>query len=78
VLGQKLADIVACFSPEAIFLFGGLAKAGDFILQPTRKHMESNMMPIFRGKVKLLISGLGEVNAAVMGASALIWNELDK
>lgn len=78
VLGQKLADVVACFSPEAIFLFGGLAKAGDFILQPTRKYMESNMMPIFRGKVKLLISGLGEVNAAVMGASALIWNELDK
>lgn len=78
ILGQKLADTVACFSPEAIFLFGGLAKAGDFILQPTRKYMESNMMPIFRGKVKLLISGLGEVNAAVMGASAIIWNELDK
>jgi glucokinase len=77
-LGQKLADIVASFSPEAIFLFGGLAKAGDFILQPTKKHMEANMMPIFRGKVKLLISGLKEVNAAVMGSSALIWKELER
>lgn len=78
ILGMKLADIVASFSPEAIFLFGGLAKAGDFILQPTKKHMEANMMPIFRGKVKLLISGLKEVNAAVMGSSALIWKELEK
>jgi glucokinase len=78
VLGQKLADVVAHFSPEAIFLFGGLAKAGDFILQPTKKAMEDNMMQIFKGKVKLLISGLGEVNAAIMGASALIWKELEK
>jgi glucokinase len=78
ILGQKLADVVASFSPEAIFLFGGLAKAGDFILQPTKKYMEANMMPIFRGKVKLLISGLKEVNAAVMGSSALIWKELEK
>jgi len=78
ILGQKLADTIANFSPEAIFLFGGLAKAGDFILQPTKRHMEENLMPIYRGKVKLVLSGLGEINAAVLGASALIWKELEK
>lgn len=77
-LGQRLADSVAYTSPEAIFLFGGLAKAGDLIFGPTRKHMENNLLAIHKGKVKLLPSGLAEVNAAVMGTAALAWNELRK
>jgi len=77
-LGVKLADAVACTSPEAIFLFGGLANAGDLLLKPTKKYLEENLFPIFRGKVKLLISSLQETNAAVMGASALAWKELQK
>jgi glucokinase len=78
VLGIKLADSVAHTSPEAIILFGGLASAGDLIFSPTKKYMEENLLNIFRNKVKLLPSGLAEGNTAVLGASALIWNELEK
>ena len=78
VLGTKLADSVAHTSPEAIILFGGLAAAGDLIFKPTKFYMEQNLLNIFKDKVKLIPSGLPEGNSAVQGASALIWNELDK
>lgn len=77
ILGVKLADAVACTSPEAIFLFGGLAKAGDLLLEPTQRYMEENLFSIYRGKVKLLLSDLQDTNAAVLGASALAWKELE-
>ncbi|MGD2034353.1 MAG: ROK family protein [Bacteroidales bacterium] len=77
ILGVKLADAVACTSPEAIFLFGGLTKAGDLLLKPTKKYMEENLFPIYKGKVKLLMSQLNETNAAILGASALAWKELE-
>lgn len=77
ILGIKLAEVVTTFSPEAIFLFGGLAKAGALIIEPTKRYMEEFMFPIFRNKVKLLPSGLEGKNAAVLGAAALIWQELD-
>lgn len=76
ILGLKLADTVAYLSPEAIILFGGLALAGDLILVPTKKYMESYLLPIFRNKVKILPSALPGGNAAVLGAAALIWNEI--
>ncbi len=76
MLGTSLADTVALFSPEAIFLFGGLANAGELILKPTKEHMEKNLQPIFCDKVKILPSGLTQANAAVMGASGLIWKEI--
>jgi len=78
ILGRNLANAVAFSSPEAIFLFGGLAKAGELIFKPTKEHMEKNLLKIFRGKVKLLPSGLQDKNAAVLGASGLIWSELNK
>jgi len=77
MLGIKLADVVAHTSPEAIFLFGGLANAKEFIFEPARKYMEENLLSIYRGKVKLLPSGLEEKNAAVLGASSLVWSELE-
>lgn len=77
-LGIKLADVVAIFSPEAIVLFGGLVAAEELILEPTHRYMEEYMMPIFKNKVKLLVSGLTGANAAIMGASALVWNELHR
>ena len=58
LLGEALADAVAITSPEAIFLFGGLAKAGKYIFEPTKKYMEQNLLAIFRNKVKLLPSGI--------------------
>ena len=73
LLGQALADAVAITSPEAIFLFGGLAKAGKYLFEPTKKYMEMHMLTAFRNKVKLLPSGIAGKNAAILGASALIW-----
>lgn len=78
LLGQALADAVTITSPEAIFLFGGLAKAGKYIFEPTKKYMEMNMLSNFRNKVKLLPSGIDGMNAAILGASALIWSEFRK
>ena len=73
ILGEAFADFIAFSSPEAIILFGGLARAGDLILNPIREHMEKNLLKIFQGKVKLLFSELKESDAAVLGASALGW-----
>ena len=78
LLGIKLAESVAHTSPEAIFLFGGLAKAGNFILNPTRQYMEENLLPIYRNKVKILMSELNDLNAAVLGSAALAWKEIEK
>ena len=72
ILGESLANFIMFSSPEAIVLFGGLTKAGPLILNPTRKHMEANLLPIFQNKVKLLFSELKEADAAILGASALI------
>lgn len=77
ILGLKLADAVTHTSPEAIILFGGLSAAGELLLNPTRKFMEQYMLSIFKNKVKVLSSGLTEGNTAVLGASALMWNELE-
>lgn len=76
VLGIKLADTVAHLSPEAIVLFGGLANAGNLIFEPTKRYMEEYLLTSFKNKVKLIPSGLPEASSAVLGASALIWNEL--
>ena len=75
LLGQALADAVTITSPEAIFLFGGLAKAGKYLFEPTKKYMEMHMLSNFRNQVKLLPSGIDGKNAAILGASALVWQE---
>ncbi len=72
ILGESLANFIMFSSPEAIVLFGGLTKAGELLLKPTRKHMEANLLPVFQNKVKLLFSELKEADAAILGASALI------
>ena len=73
MLGFKLADVVAHTNPEAIFLFGGLALAKDLIFEPAKAYMEENLLNIYKGKVRLLASELSTQNAAVLGASSLIW-----
>ena len=78
ILGTKLAETVLHTDPEAIFLFGGLSLAGDLIFKPTIKHMEANLMPVFRGKVKILPSGLQNQAAPILGASSLVWNYLEE
>lgn len=73
VLGESLADFTVFSAPEAFILFGGLAKAGDLLLKPVREAMEKNMLSIWKGKVKVILSELKEADAAVLGASALGW-----
>lgn len=73
-LGESFADFVAFSAPEAIVVFGGLARAGEFIFKPIRESMEANMVSIWKGnKVKILPSALKESDAAILGASALAW-----
>ncbi len=73
ILGRALANFIMFSSPQAIVLFGGLAAAGDLIMNPTREHMEENLLPIFRNKIQLIFSELKESDAAILGASALVW-----
>lgn len=73
ILGEALADMVVFSSPQAIILFGGLAKSGDLLLRPLKESFEKSLMPIFRGKTKIILSELKESDAAVLGASALGW-----
>ncbi|PZX66053.1 ROK family protein [Hydrotalea sandarakina] len=74
ILGMALANFIMFSSPEAIILFGGLTKAGDLILSPTKKYMEENLIQVFQNKVKILVSHLNESDAAILGASALVWD----
>ena len=73
ILGEALADFVTFSSPEAFVIFGGLTKSGDYIMNPIREAFDKNIMKVFKGKVKILISELKESDAAVLGASALGW-----
>lgn len=77
-LGQGLADTVHHLSPEAIFLFGGPTAAGDYIFKPTIASMENHLLPIFKDKIKVLPSKLSMGDAAIVGASALVWKEMEK
>ena len=73
MLGEACADFAAFSSPEAFIFFGGLVKAGDLIMDPIKRGYDKNVLPIFRGKAKFLISGLDGASAAVLGASAIGW-----
>lgn len=78
ILGLALANSVAYTSPEAIFLFGGLALAKDFIFKPTRESFENNLLNIYKNKIQILPSQLKENSAAILGASSLVWKNLKK
>jgi glucokinase len=77
-LGQGLADTVHYLSPEAIFLFGGPTAAGDYIFKPTKESMEKYLLPIWKNKIKILPSQLKTGDAAILGASALVYKEIEK
>lgn len=72
-LGKAIANFIAFSSPEAIILFGGLTKAGDYLLKPLQEAIDAHVLPIFKGKAKLILSQLKDADAAVLGASALGW-----
>ncbi len=76
ILGMKLADAVAHLSPEAIFLTGGLAGAGNLLIKPTAQYMNEYLFRIYRGTVKVLPSVMPPGSSAILGAAALIIHEL--
>ena len=73
MLGRSFADFIAFSAPEAIVLFGGLARAKEFLLGPIEEAMNANVLPLWRNKVKIVFSQLKESDAAILGASALAW-----
>ena len=73
MLGRSFADFVAFSAPEAIVLFGGLARAKEFFYEPMLQSMNENLMHQWKGKVKIVFSQLKESDAAILGASALAW-----
>ena len=73
ILGEALANFVMFSSPQMIVLFGGLTKAGDLLMKPTKASMEANLIQIFKNKVQLVYSNLQESDAAIVGASALVY-----
>lgn len=73
ILGEAIADFIAFSSPQAIILFGGLARSGDYIMKPLKKAIDDNILQIYRGKTEVLLSQLKDADAAVLGASALGW-----
>jgi glucokinase len=77
MIALGIANAVIFSSPETIFLFGGLAKAGDALFEPVRKYADELVQPIFRGTFSVMPSGLPEAQAAILGASALIWKEAE-
>ena len=73
ILGRSFADFVAFSAPEAIVLFGGLARAKEFLYQPMMEAMDANLLKIWKGRIKIVFSQLKESDAAILGASALAW-----
>lgn len=73
MLGEAIADFIAFSSPEAVILFGGLARAGKYLLEPLQKAVDKNILHTFKGKAKILVSKLRDSDAAILGASALAW-----
>ena len=73
ILGRSFSDFIAFSAPEAIVLFGGLARAKEFLTEPILDAMNANVLPLWRNKVELVYSQLKESDAAILGASALAW-----
>lgn len=73
LLGEAFADFIEFSAPEAIILFGGVARNREYLDEPIKKSMNANVLPLWRNKVKLLYTALKESDAAILGASALAW-----
>ena len=73
ILGRSFADFIAFSAPEAIVLFGGLARSKEFLLEPMETAMNENVLGLWKNKVKIVFSELKESDAAILGASALAW-----
>ena len=76
ILGEALSNFVSFTQPQAIILTGGLVHSGKWIIEHTKKSFEKNLLPFYKGKVKLLISGLEDKDSAILGSAALVWKNI--
>ena len=76
ILGKSLANFVTFSQPEAIILTGGLTNSGDWIMKPTKKSFNENLLPFYQNKVKILLSALKEKDSAILGSAALVWKNI--
>ncbi|MBV20376.1 MAG: glucokinase [Cytophagia bacterium] len=76
ILGEALSNFVSFSQPQAIILTGGLVHSGKWIIEPTKKSFEKNLLPFYKGKVKLLTSGLEDKDSAILGSAALVWKNI--
>ena len=76
ILGKALANFVSFSQPEAIILTGGLVHSGKWIMEPTIKSFEKNLLPFYEKKVKILTSGLEDKDSAILGSAALVWKNI--
>ncbi len=75
ILGSAIANVATVTSPQAVILFGGLAKAGELLFAPTQDSMERNLLHTYKGKIKLMPSGIQDKNIAILGSASLVWVE---
>ncbi|GGG41834.1 glucokinase [Croceivirga lutea] len=75
IMAQALANFTAFTQPEAFVLMGGLVNSGKWILEPLEKYLDEFLLEVYRGKVKILQSGMEGKVAAICGAAALIWEK---
>lgn len=78
ILGKACANFATFLSPEAFIFFGGVAKAGDWLLKPAKETYDKYVLSLYRGKAKFLTSTLENGTAAILGTAALAWQEADK
>lgn len=73
-IGIACANIATFLSPEAFIFFGGLAQAGELLLRPIEEAYNENVLSLYKGKARFLMSGLDGAKAAILGASAIAWD----
>ena len=76
ILGMALANFTAFSQPEAFILLGGLVNCGKWIFEPLDRYFNEYLLEVYKGKVKILRSGMPEKTAAICGAAALIWEDI--
>jgi len=72
VLGKKLVDVLCLIDPEAIFLVGGLAQAGELLLAPTRTALNKHRLNHNNYDIPIKSSVIPLDRLSLLGACGLI------
>jgi glucokinase len=76
-LGIALAGIVNLLNPERLIVGGGVAQAGEWLLEPARWELRRRSLPTATETIQLAPAALG-INAGILGAAALVFHALEK